>query len=99
MPSTKPATTTTTSTAASTQTPAGWSAKHDAFVRAAASRGEDKKSIACLLEAEFPSLGHVSDAHFNDGYDMAHWSMRANFKGWMSSFLGSSPGVRLIGLG
>ena len=54
MPSPKP----TNSTAASA--PAGWGAKHDAFVKAAAARGEDKKSIACLLEAEYPSLGAVS---------------------------------------
>ena len=60
MPSTKP---TTTPATPSTQAPAGWGAQHDAFVKAAAARGEDKKSIVCLLETEFPALGHISDTY------------------------------------
>ncbi|KAI4143215.1 MAG: hypothetical protein LQ340_007082 [Diploschistes diacapsis] len=59
---TQPATQAAAQTAASAvKAPAAWTDKHDAFVQAAAGRGEDKKSIAVLLETEYPALGHVNE--------------------------------------
>ena len=49
--------------------PPGWTATQDAFIKAAAARGEDKASTRILLETEYPNLSPVSEAFIQSRLD------------------------------